>query len=185
MAAFLHGVANGDPLTDAVVIWTRVPSGDGHGLANTVPVRWTVAADEALRSVVASGETVALAEHDGTLSVEVHGLRPGTHYWYAFDASGERSPVGRTLTLRRDGLEHLRFVSVSCAKFNAGFFNGYARIGDRDDIDFVLHLGDCWSSPATASATWSCSAGMSTSAWRWNCAATRWMWKRRPLRWSS
>ena len=31
---------------------------------------------------------------------------------------------------------------VSCAKFNAGFFNAYARIADRDDLDFLLHLGD-------------------------------------------
>ena len=31
---------------------------------------------------------------------------------------------------------------MSCAKFNAGFFNGYARIAERDDLDFVLHLGD-------------------------------------------
>ena len=30
----------------------------------------------------------------------------------------------------------------SCAKFNAGFFNAYARIAERDDLDFVLHLGD-------------------------------------------
>ena len=31
---------------------------------------------------------------------------------------------------------------VSCAKFNAGFFNAYARIAARDDLDFLLHLGD-------------------------------------------
>ena len=31
---------------------------------------------------------------------------------------------------------------VSCAKYNAGFFNAYARIAERDDLDFVLHLGD-------------------------------------------
>ena len=30
----------------------------------------------------------------------------------------------------------------SCAKHNAGFFNAYARIAERDDLDFVLHLGD-------------------------------------------
>ena len=31
---------------------------------------------------------------------------------------------------------------VSCAKFNAGFFNAYARIAQRDDLAFLLHLGD-------------------------------------------
>ena len=34
------------------------------------------------------------------------------------------------------------FAMVSCAKFNAGFFNAYARIAERDDLDFLLHLGD-------------------------------------------
>ena len=36
----------------------------------------------------------------------------------------------------------MRIAVVSCAKFNSGFFNGYARIAERDDLDFVLHLGD-------------------------------------------
>ena len=31
---------------------------------------------------------------------------------------------------------------MSCAKFNAGFFNVYARLAERDDIDAVIHLGD-------------------------------------------
>jgi alkaline phosphatase D len=31
---------------------------------------------------------------------------------------------------------------VSCAKYNAGYFNAYRRIAERDDLDFVLHLGD-------------------------------------------
>ena len=31
---------------------------------------------------------------------------------------------------------------VSCAKYAAGFFNAYGRIAERDDLDFVLHLGD-------------------------------------------
>jgi alkaline phosphatase D len=30
----------------------------------------------------------------------------------------------------------------SCAKFNAGFFNAYGRIAARDDLAFLLHLGD-------------------------------------------
>ena len=39
-------------------------------------------------------------------------------------------------------LDHIRFAQVSCAKFNAGFFNAYARLAERDDLAFVLHLGD-------------------------------------------
>ena len=54
---------------------------------------------------------------------------------------GEDSPVGRTWTVRSDA-DRLRFAMCSCAKHNAGFFNAYARIAERDDLDFLLHLGD-------------------------------------------
>ena len=86
---------------------------------------------------------LATADADFTAQVDVGGLSSATDYWYAFDASrsGERSPVGRTRHSRRD-IDHLRFAAVSCAKFNAGFFNAYARIAERDDLDFLLHLGD-------------------------------------------
>ena len=134
--AFQHGVASGDPLTDRVVIWTRVSSGDSE-----VPVDWTVARDQGLSDVVASGQTTARAERDHTLHVDVDGLEPGATYFYGFAAAGESSPVGRTWTLRDDP-DRVRFAICSCAKFNAGFFNAYARMAARDDLDFLLHLGD-------------------------------------------
>jgi alkaline phosphatase D len=69
------------------------------------------------------------------------GLKPGETYFYGFEADGESSPVGRTRTLRQQP-ESLRFATCSCAKFNAGYFNAYRRIAERDDLDFLLHLGD-------------------------------------------
>ena len=36
----------------------------------------------------------------------------------------------------------VRFVVISCAKYNSGFFNAYRAVAEMDDIDFVLHLGD-------------------------------------------
>jgi alkaline phosphatase D len=133
---FEHGVASGDPLTDRVMIWTHIGSG-----AASVPVTWTVARDPDLLDVVASGEVAAEAEHDHTVHVDVTGLEPGVTYHYGFSAEGKDSPVGRTWTLRADA-ERLRFAMCSCAKHNAGFFNAYARIAERDDLDFLLHLGD-------------------------------------------
>jgi alkaline phosphatase D len=133
---FAHGVASGDPLTDRVMIWTQVGSDD-----ESVPVTWTVARDPGLSDVVAWGETTAEAEHDHTVHVDVTGLEPGVTYHYGFSAEGEDSPVARTWTLRSDA-DRLRFATCSCAKHNAGFFNAYARIAERDDLDFLLHLGD-------------------------------------------
>ena len=134
---FEHGVASGDPTQDAVVIWTRVSA--DH---DPVPLSWTLARDRKLRDVAASGETEAAAERDHTVHVDVAGLEPGETYFYAFEAGGERSPVGRTRTLPGDGVERLRFAFCSCAKYNAGYFNAYVRIAEREDLDFVLHLGD-------------------------------------------
>jgi alkaline phosphatase D len=140
VGVFAHGVASGDPLTDRVILWTRISTtGDG---ASAVPVTWVIARDAALVDVVASGETAATADTDFTVKVDAAGLLPATHYWYAFEALGERSAVARTKTLPAGHVERIRFAQCSCAKFNAGFFNGYARIAERDDLDFVLHLGD-------------------------------------------
>jgi alkaline phosphatase D len=133
---FTHGIASGDPLTDRLIIWTHV---EGEG--DTIPVTWRVARDPELSDVVASGETTAQTDRDHTVHVDVAGLEPGAVYHYGFSAAGEDSPVGRTWTLRSDA-DRLRFATCSCAKHNAGFFNAYARIAERDDLDFLLHLGD-------------------------------------------
>src|SRR5829696_5983618 len=135
--AFAHGVASGDPTADAVVIWTRI-----RAAVSAVDVSWTVASTPTFEHVVASGCTVAAAADDWTVHVDVGSLEPATTYFYRFDAAGQRSPCGRTRTLGADGIDHVRFAFVSCAKFNAGYFNAYRCLADRDDIDFVLHLGD-------------------------------------------
>lgn len=139
MTLFQHGVASGDPDVDRVVIWTRVNPGDG----GPVHLRWTVARNPDLSEPVATGETEATADSDFTVQADVDGPAPDTRYWYAFDAAGARSPIGRTRTLPDPAkVDHLRFAVVSCAQFNAGYFNGYGRIAEHDDLNFVLHLGD-------------------------------------------
>jgi len=134
---FVHGVASGDPLQDRVIIWTRISGADG-----AADVAWTVARDPELGDVVASGTASAEPAADWTVHVDAVGLEPGTDYWYGFASGGISSPIGRTRTLPADGARHLRLAMASCAKFNAGFFTAYGRIAARDDLDFVLHLGD-------------------------------------------
>jgi alkaline phosphatase D len=134
-SVFRHGVASGDPDADRVVIWTRV---SGH--PEPVPVRWWLR-DEA-GEPVADGQALAGLDRDHTISVDVTGLEPGRSYRYGFEALGEASPVGRTRTLPATGTDRIRIAQVSCAKFNAGYFNAYARLAERTDIDLVLHLGD-------------------------------------------
>jgi len=135
---FAHGVASGDPTADAVVIWTRISG----ATCAPVEVEWSVALTPTFEHVVSCGHTTAAAEHDWTVHVDVTGLRPATTYHYCFTAGGQASPCGRTRTLAAGDVEHARFALVSCAKFNAGHFNAYRAIAARDDLDFILHLGD-------------------------------------------
>lgn len=137
---FKQGVASGDPLTDRVILWTRATPRAGS--AGDLSVRWRLAEDEALTRVAAQGVVPATAARDFTVKVDAGGLRPGRTYYYAFDAKGEQSPVGRTKTLPGSGASRLRLASVSCSNYPAGFFNPYRGIANRDDLDLVLHLGD-------------------------------------------
>lgn len=141
---FQHGVASGDPLADAVILWTRVTPSEVDGLADgaPVPVEWRIARDPALSLVVGSGSVTARADGDYTLKVDARGLEGDTTYYYAFFVRGQRSPVGRTKTLPSGGAERARLAVVSCANYCAGYFNAYRLIAARSDLDLVLHLGD-------------------------------------------
>jgi alkaline phosphatase D len=135
--AFRHGIASGDPLADRVVLWTRV-----SGVLAPTPVAWRVATDRRLTDVVATGTSVAAAEADFCVAVDVGGLLPATTYYYAFTAGGIDSPVGRTRTSRAaDDSGEVRLGVVSCSSYADGPFVAYARLADRE-VDLVVHLGD-------------------------------------------
>jgi alkaline phosphatase D len=137
LAPFLHGVASGDPTADAVVIWTRLTTGEPEA-----PVLWEVATDLDLHDVIASGQTVASADRDHTVKVDVTGLPAGTWLYYRFLQDGRSSLVGRTRTAPVGAVAGARFGVVSCSNYQHGFFNAYARLAEREDLDAILHLGD-------------------------------------------
>lgn len=132
--AFVHGVASGDPLPDAVMLWTRVQT--------TAPITWRVARDPALAEVVAQGSTTTSADRDFTVKVDATGLPSGSRLFYGFRAEGVDSPVGRTRTAPTGSPERLRMGVVTCGDFSRGLFNAYGRVADEDDLDAVVHLGD-------------------------------------------
>lgn len=136
---FQHGVASGDPLTDRVILWTRVTPPSPVSVVN---VSYVVALDSALTQVVKRGSAKTNPARDYTVKVDPAGLQPGTTYYYRFDAQGEASPVGRTRTLPSGSVHRLRIAVTSCSNHAAGYFNGYRRIAERSDLDLVLHLGD-------------------------------------------
>ncbi|MEO1413962.1 MAG: alkaline phosphatase D family protein [Bacteroidota bacterium] len=138
---FYHGVASGDPLEDAVVIWTRVTPESSHD--TTINVYWHMATDTGMQNVVAFGTKSTNQDFDYTIKIDVDDLAPNTTYYYEFETGGVRSIRGRTRTASTGATEnHLRFAVVSCSNYEAGYFNAYARIADRNDLAAVIHLGD-------------------------------------------
>jgi alkaline phosphatase D len=137
-SVFKHGIASGDPLTDRVMLWTRVTA----SAPGTINVEWEVASDEAFGIIVARGTTSTGSERDYTVKVDAFGLQPGSTYFYRFAVGSDRSPVGRTKTLPVGGVSQAKLAVVSCSNFPSGYFNVYAEIAKRGDIDLVLHLGD-------------------------------------------
>lgn len=136
-ADFNHGVASGDPLTDRVILWTRVtPEEEGQ-----VQVQWELAADPDFASLVAEGGGSTSAEVDYTVKVDAEGLQAGTAYYYRFRTGDKTSVTGKTRTLPQGAVQAAAFAVVSCSNYPAGFFNVYREIAQQD-IDAVLHLGD-------------------------------------------
>lgn len=139
---FYHGVASGDPLEDRVVIWTRVTT----DVDNTITGNYVVATDTLLKNIVKTGAFSTDSSRDYTVKVDVTGLQSNTTYYYAFSAFGRRSSIGRTKTTPSVSslnlTDILKFAVVSCANYEGGYFNAYARIADRNDLNAVIHLGD-------------------------------------------
>ena len=136
---FRHGVASGDPLADRVILWTRVTPNRATGAQR---VSWVVARDPGLAQVVSRGEAETGEARDFTVKIEVTGLDAATAYYYRFESLGERSATGRTRTLPVSGVSRLRLGVVSCSNLPQGYFNAYACLANRADLDAILHLGD-------------------------------------------
>ena len=120
------------------MLWTRVTT----SRPEWVDVQWQVATDPAMRRVVARGDGRTGAARDFTVKVDVTGLSPATTYYYRFISEGTRSMVGRTRTLPRERASRMRLGVVSCSNYPQGFFNAYAALAVRADLDAVVHLGD-------------------------------------------
>lgn len=135
---FSHGVASGDPLADAVILWTRLAPADDA----PVEAFFEVALDPAFEQRVAADWITATdSSRDYTIKIDIIDLEPETSYYYRFYAQGRISPIGRSRTAPVVG-EHLRIAVTSCASFGHGYFHAYRHLAERADIDVVLQLGD-------------------------------------------
>ena len=145
---FTHGVASGDPLPDAVVLWTRITpvplATPGSGVGPNVSVRWQISEDPSFSLVADSGALTTGPARDHTVKVDANGLKPATDYYFRFIVGSHESPIGTTRTAPAPDSDpgELRFGVVSCANWQAGYFTSYRHLAERGDLDAIIHLGD-------------------------------------------
>jgi len=134
---FNHGVASGDPLSNALIIWTRVQSKEASAV-----VAWELASDADFKNIIRNGFENTDKSRDFTIKIDVQNLQANTEYFYRFVGLDSVSPVGRGKTLPVDNIEQVKMVVVSCSNYPAGYFNAYSDAAKQEDLDVVLHLGD-------------------------------------------
>ncbi|KAI8932651.1 hypothetical protein NX059_010147 [Plenodomus lindquistii] len=166
---FTHGVASGDPYPNSVILWTRVAPQSDNSQSNLtvtgyVPmydhdnqkyvqiskapicVDYKVSSDKDLNTVVDSGKVFTSSDVDFTVKVEAKNLKAYQTYYYQFNVcnSENRSPIGRTKTTPHadDDITKVGLAVFSCANYPFGFFNAYGNSARKDDVDYVVHLGD-------------------------------------------
>ncbi|MBS1951589.1 MAG: Phosphodiesterase/alkaline phosphatase D [Cytophagales bacterium] len=135
---FYHGVASGDPLTDRVILWTRVTPEDP---SQKISVTWQVSDQKDFSSILKSDTLSTSSAKDFTVKVDATGLQAGMIYYYRFMALGKTSEIGQTKTLPANP-DRVKLAVVSCANWEWGFFTPYEKVSLRTDIDAVIHLGD-------------------------------------------
>lgn len=141
------GVASGDPSADGFVLWTRLaphPLEDDGGMPPLpVQVNWEVARDDQFRTIVRTGQSIAVPQSAHSVHVELEGLEPGRDYFYRFHAGSETSPTGRTRTTPPQGADvsALRYAFTACQRYENGYYAGYRQMV-ADDPAIIFFLGD-------------------------------------------
>lgn len=139
-AQFPYGVASGDPLPGAVVLWSML---DTAAARLDSVVTWQISADRSFRCPVNEGRLIARARRSYSLKVDATGLAPNTTYYYRFGHRGRWSAAGRTKTTAAPAsTEPVKLAIVSCNALEWGHMNAFGNISRRADLDAVVHLGD-------------------------------------------
>ncbi len=143
---FTLGVASGDPLSDRVIIWTRLapdPLQRG-GMPNIeIPVQWKMAKDPKMSEIVRQGTVMATPELGHSVHVDVTQLEANQVYWYQFQVGDYESAIARTKTLPNPNtsVDKVKFAFASCQDWQNGYYVAHKHLA-KEDLDFVVFLGD-------------------------------------------
>ncbi|ACB53722.1 phosphodiesterase/alkaline phosphatase D [Crocosphaera subtropica ATCC 51142] len=143
---FSLGVASGDPLSDRIIIWTRLAPNPlkGGGMPKIrVPVQWKVAKDPKMIEIVRQGTVMATPELGHAVHVDVTQLEANQVYWYQFQVGEYESAIARTKTLPNfdASVDKVSFAFASCQDWQNGYYVAHKHLAE-EDLDFVVFLGD-------------------------------------------
>ncbi|MEA3371610.1 MAG: alkaline phosphatase D family protein [Campylobacterota bacterium] len=139
--SFNHGVASGDPLSDKVIIWSRVTH-DDTAKTSDISVDFEVSTDETFLNITNNGTYIANSEEDFTVKIDVQNLTAGTKYFYRFTSNDVTSPVGVAKTLPTANPQQVKMAVFTCANYTNGYFNAYSEAAKISDLDVSIHVGD-------------------------------------------
>jgi alkaline phosphatase D len=138
---FKYGVSSGDPTSNSVIIWSHISPSNPDSISLTV--QWEVSSDTLFNNILQSGFYQTDSSQAFTIKIDVVGLNPGSTYFYRFlDLNGNNSVFGRAKTLPVNITTNTKLAVMSCSSIFSGFFNAYRRLSERDDLQFIIHLGD-------------------------------------------
>jgi alkaline phosphatase D len=140
---FTLGVASGDPITDSVILWTRLLPADALA-DDDIDVTWEIATDPDITDVVNSGTAPAVAALGHSVHVDATGLEPDTEYWYRFTVGDYATTPARTRTFAAPGTmpERFRFAFSSCQNWEQGEYAAYRDLVEQGDLEAFVFLGD-------------------------------------------
>jgi len=142
---FSLSIMSGDPSATGVVLWTRI---DPVWYQAGTTLRFQVSDEQSFNSLVLEGEIPASAigpASDYTARVDLDGqLQSARRYYYRFIYRDVASPIGRCRTAPASGMSvnRLSLALLSCQDYANGYYGAFRHLAQRDDVDFVLHLGD-------------------------------------------
>jgi phosphodiesterase/alkaline phosphatase D-like protein len=149
---FYHGVASGDPLPGAVIVWTRFTPVNA---ADKVDIELRMAKVDATIPFAAHLDPSAnpnlkravitvTGANDWVAKIDVTGLDASSNYVFAFTDGVTSSIVGQTKTAppANAPVDALVYAVYSCAHFANGYFHPYDIGSTISDLDFWIHLGD-------------------------------------------
>jgi PhoD-like phosphatase, N-terminal domain len=148
---FYHGVASGDPLPSAIILWTRYTPTSNAPVDLELRIA-EVDADLATDAHLDPSQNPNLkrlaitvnGSSDWVAKIDLTDLKAGTKYVFAFTDGERSSDVGLTQTAPATAAEvaSMTYAFFSCSHYSNGYFHPYDVASTIKDLDMWIHVGD-------------------------------------------